>query len=137
MAGLALGYMVNKPTAELRLLDRARAGRVLGLSSILTFPSGGSGRSDLLVSARAMWLAFGFNALWGVVLLGAAAVLAPRYGAFGLAASDAVAYAVHTAVQLSYFWIRCRDMREPSEAPTEFNVIIPKPNVEAPIGEPK
>ena len=79
--------------------------------------SAGMAVANLLVSSGAMWLAFWLNVVWAVVLLTTATTMAPRYGALGLALSYLVSYAVHTALQLAYFWASCRKMVRVDAAP--------------------
>jgi O-antigen/teichoic acid export membrane protein len=81
---------------------------LLGVAVLL---SAGNVVGNLIISTGAMWLGFAFNAVWGVVLLGCAAVLAPRHGALGLAESYLIAYSVHTVIQVGYFLRHCRRAR--------------------------
>jgi O-antigen/teichoic acid export membrane protein len=59
---------------------------------------------QMMVSTGKMWFGVSLNMLWGLILIGLTALLAPSYGARGLGLAYLVAYALHTIVQLVYFW---------------------------------
>jgi O-antigen/teichoic acid export membrane protein len=61
---------------------------------------------QLMVSTGKMWFGVTVNLIWGVILVGAAALFVPRHGALGLGLAYVVAYAIHTLLQLGYFWRR-------------------------------
>jgi O-antigen/teichoic acid export membrane protein len=73
---------------------------LLGLSSI--FFAVGSVIGNAIASAGKMWFGFLFNAMWGAAYLGAASYLVPKYGAFGLALANSIAYCLHFFWQLPY-----------------------------------
>jgi O-antigen/teichoic acid export membrane protein len=61
-----------------------------------------------------MWWGFGLNSVWALVLLGCASLLAPRYGALGLAAAVLAAYLVHAIMVAFYARVHLRDSRDPA-----------------------
>lgn len=73
---------------------------VLCFSSVLIAVNGVIGNA--IASAGRMWFALGFNGLWGAGYLSVSYFLVPRYGALGLAMSNAIAYLMHTCWQLLY-----------------------------------
>ena len=59
-----------------------------------------------IASLGKMWIGFALNCGWAVVLLTATGLLAPKYGANGLAAANLIAYATHaTTVSACTFWL--------------------------------
>lgn len=55
-----------------------------------------------MAGAGRMWAGFAMNLGWALLLTGSTAVLAPRFGGLGLAASYLVAYLAHTAWTMTY-----------------------------------
>ncbi len=73
---------------------------LLGLSAI--FFALGSVIGNAIASAGKMWFGFFFNGMWGIVYLVAAFMLAPKYGAVGLALANLIAYFLLFIIQLTY-----------------------------------
>ena len=74
---------------------------ILALSTVLTAISGVIGLS---ISSRAkMWTGFGFNFLWGLMVVAFSFLfLKQGLGATGIALAILCSYAVHATLQLTY-----------------------------------
>lgn len=74
----------------------------------------GGAIGTLYATINRMWISFGVNTLWGIVLIAATVILAAQ-GALGLAYANLIAYSLHGVLGLGvFYWFGIRSWREPT-----------------------
>lgn len=99
MRGYGQGFGANGPVLAL-----------LAWASVFNAATTAAGTA--IISRGDMWWAMLFNLLWAICLIGAAAVLAPRFGATGLSAAFLISYAAHAGWTCSYWLVIERRLRQ-------------------------
>jgi len=77
---------------------------VLALATVISSTVAVIGQA--IASLDRMWWGFNFNLIWALVLLSSASLLAPRYGALGLAGAFLLACSVHALAVTAYMRFR-------------------------------
>ena len=89
---------------------------LLLLSGAAIFDSVASIMGYAIASLAKMWMGFALNCAWAVMLLTATGLLAPKYGANGLAAATLIAYVTHAiVVSACTFWLILPRRAAPSD----------------------
>jgi O-antigen/teichoic acid export membrane protein len=111
---LKLTWMIALPATSIAILIKEPLGAIFGrqyinvkylvvilmVTAFLNIVNSVVGTA-LIGSGRA-WIGAAFNLVWAAIMITSTSILAPHYGAQGLAVAYLISYALHTVFQMSY-----------------------------------